>query len=400
MRNSTAGVPFILICVLLDILGIGLIIPVLPQLIGSLSNSQASQAWWLGAMLVGYGIMQFLFAPTLGALSDRYGRRPILLLGIFGLTLMFFVPALSNSLELIFFSRVVGGMCAGNIAVAQAYLADVTTKEQRAVAFGKLGACFGIGFILGPAIGGILGENDFRIPFFFAGTLSLLNFAYGLFILPESLKAESRHLITFTKLNPLSSLYQLGQFKFIGLLLGVLALTSFAQSMLHSTWTLFTNFRFGWTPLNIGLSLVVIGVVNVIVQGFLLKKLLRIFGKKTLVLAGIASSSVVYLAIALVEYGPLVYLFLFLNFLSFAVPPTLNSMISEAVPAEDQGRAMGTVSALNSLMGVLAPLLGTPLLVHTSAQPSNSILAGMPYFFCSLILFIAFLLAVRDFSKR
>ena len=204
MKNTAAGVPFILICVLLDILGIGLIIPVLPQLVGDLAGSQSAQAWWLGAMLVAYGLMQFCFAPTLGALSDRYGRRPVLLLGIFGLGIMFLVPALSQSLPVILFSRILGGMFAGNIAVAQAYISDVTDKAHRAAAFGKLGACFGIGFILGPALGGILGENDVRLPFFIAGCLSLLNFLYGIFVLPESLTTREHRAINFRRIRTLA----------------------------------------------------------------------------------------------------------------------------------------------------------------------------------------------------
>ena len=367
MKNTAAGVPFILICVLLDILGIGLIIPVLPQLVGDLAGSQSAQAWWLGAMLVAYGLMQFCFAPTLGALSDRYGRRPVLLLGIFGLGIMFLVPALSQSLPVILFSRILGGMFAGNIAVAQAYISDVTDKAHRAAAFGKLGACFGIGFILGPALGGILGENDVRLPFFIAGCLSLLNFLYGIFVLPESLKTREHRAINFKTLNPLSSLARLTKFKYIGALIAVIALSGFAQSMLHSTWTLFTNFRFHWTPFNIGLSLVVMGLVTAVVQGFLLKKLLKLFGEQKLIL----------------------YLVMLCNFLSIAVPPTLNSIVSHSVPASEQGEAMGTISSVNSLMGVAAPLLGTPLLVHTAAQSPGSMLGGLPYFICALVLALA-----------
>ena len=371
MKNTAAGVPFILICVLLDILGIGLIIPVLPQLVGDLAGSQSAQAWWLGAMLVAYGLMQFCFAPTLGALSDRYGRRPVLLLGIFGLGIMFLVPALSQSLPVILFSRILGGMFAGNIAVAQAYISDVTDKAHRAAAFGKLGACFGIGFILGPALGGILGENDVRLPFFIAGCLSLLNFLYGIFVLPESLKTREHRAINFKTLNPLSSLARLTKFKYIGALIAVIALSGFAQSMLHSTWTLFTNFRFHWTPFNIGLSLVVMGLVTAVVQGFLLKKLLKLFGEQKLILYGLGSGALAYLCFGLVTYGPLTYL----------------------------GEAMGTISSVNSLMGVAAPLLGTPLLVHTAAQSPGSMLGGLPYFICALVLALAAFIASRHFTS-
>ena len=397
MKNTAAGVPFILICVLLDILGIGLIIPVLPQLVGDLAGSQSAQAWWLGAMLIAYGLMQFCFAPTLGALSDRYGRRPVLLLGIFGLGIMILVPALSQSLPVILFSRILGGMFAGNIAVAQAYISDVTDKAHRAAAFGKLGACFGIGFILGPALGGILGENDVRLPFFIAGILSLLNFLYGLFVLPESLKTRERRTINFKTLNPLSSLARLTKFKYIGALIAVIALSGFAQSMLHSTWTLFTNFRFNWTPFNIGLSLVVMGLVTAVVQGFLLKKLLKVFGEQKLILCGLGSGALAYLCFGLVPYGPLTYLVMFCYFLSVAVPPPLNSIVSHSVPASEQGEAMGTIASVNSLMGVAAPLLGTPLLVHTAAQSPGSLLGGLPYFICALVLALAAFIAYRHF---
>lgn len=399
MKNTAAGVPFILICVLLDILGIGLIIPVLPQLVGDLAGSQSAQAWWLGAMLVAYGLMQFCFAPTLGALSDRYGRRPVLLLGIFGLGIMFLVPALSQSLPVILFSRILGGMFAGNIAVAQAYISDVTDKAHRAAAFGKLGACFGIGFILGPALGGILGENDVRLPFFIAGCLSLLNFLYGIFVLPESLKTREHRAINFKTLNPLSSLARLTKFKYIGALIAVIALSGFAQSMLHSTWTLFTNFRFHWTPFNIGLSLVVMGLVTAVVQGFLLKKLLKLFGEQKLILYGLGSGALAYLCFGLVTYGPLTYLVMLCNFLSIAVPPTLNSIVSHSVPPSEQGEAMGTISSVNSLMGVAAPLLGTPLLVHTAAQSPGSMLGGLPYFICALVLALAAFIASRHFTS-
>ena len=288
-------------------------------------------------------------------------------------------------------------MFAGNIAVAQAYISDVTDKAHRAAAFGKLGACFGIGFILGPALGGILGENDVRLPFFIAGILSLLNFLYGLFVLPESLKTRERRTINFKTLNPLSSLARLTKFKYIGALIAVIALSGFAQSMLHSTWTLFTNFRFNWTPFNIGLSLVVMGLVTAVVQGFLLKKLLKVFGEQKLILCGLGSGALAYLCFGLVTYGPLTYLVMFCNFLFVAVPPTLNSIVSHSVPASEQGEAMGTIASVNSLMGVAAPLLGTPLLVHTAAQSPGSLLGGLPYFICALVLALAAFIAYRHF---
>lgn len=400
LSRGLPAVPFVLFNIFLDILGIGLIIPVLPKLVGTLAENAQAQAWWLGAMLIAYGFMQFALAPTLGSLSDKWGRRPILLLGVLGLGVMFFVPAFSDSLTVILLSRVLGGMFSANIAVAQAYIADVTPKEQRAAAFGKIGACFGVGFILGPAAGGLIGEYSIRLPFILAGTLAILNFFYGLFILPESLRIKNPNAVTFARCNPISSLLELGKFKQIGALLVVIALSSFVQSMLHSTWSLFTTFRFHWSPMDIGLSLVAIGTVTGIIQGKFIKSLLAFFGPKRLILFGLLNGAAAYLGFGLITVGALAYLIIVLNFLSVAVTPTLNGIVSEEVPSADQGRALGAVSALGSLMGVLAPLLGTPLLVHTSHMAPGSVLGGLPYIICSGLLLLAALIASLHFRSH
>ncbi|WP_251451394.1 MFS transporter [Parasutterella muris] len=400
LSRGLPAVPFVLFNIFLDILGIGLIIPVLPKLVGTLVENAQAQAWWLGAMLIAYGFMQFALAPTLGSLSDKWGRRPILLLGVLGLGVMFFVPAFSDSLTVILLSRVLGGMFSANIAVAQAYIADVTPKEQRAAAFGKIGACFGVGFILGPAAGGLIGEYSIRLPFILAGTLAILNFFYGLFILPESLRIKNPNAVTFARCNPISSLLELGKFKQIGALLVVIALSSFVQSLLHSTWSLFTTFRFHWSPMDIGLSLVAIGTVTGIIQGKFIKSLLAFFGPKRLILFGLLSGAAAYLGFGLITVGALAYLIIVLNFLSVAVTPTLNGIVSEEVPSADQGRALGAVSALGSLMGVLAPLLGTPLLVHTSHMAPGSVLGGLSYIICSGLLLLAALIASLHFRSH
>lgn len=391
---------FVLFCILLDILGIGLIIPVLPQLVGNLAQDQTAQTWWLGAMLVSYGSMQFLFAPLLGALSDRFGRRPVLLLGIFGLGMMFLVPALSSSLPVILLSRVLGGTCSANIAVAQAYIADVTPKEKRAEAFGMMGACFGIGFILGPMIGGILGETDVRLPFMLSAALACVNFLYGLFILPESLSEANRKPITLSACNPLSVLGNLFKIKSVGLLIAVMAIASFCQSMMHSTWTIYTNIRYDWTPMSIGFSMVAIGVVSVFMQGFAMRRFLALMGEEKLVLAGLLSGAVAYVAFGLTYAGWVTYIIILLNFLSVAVAPTLSGKISRSVAPKEQGITMGAVTALNSVMGILAPLIGTPLLVHTVHQNDESILAGLIYFICGALMLIGSAIAARHFRRE
>lgn len=391
---------FVLFCILLDILGIGLIIPVLPQLVGDLAQDQTAQTWWLGAMLVSYGSMQFLFAPLLGAISDRFGRRPVLLLGIFGLGMMFLVPALSSSLPVILLSRVLGGTCSANIAVAQAYIADVTPKEKRAEAFGMMGACFGIGFILGPMIGGILGETDVRLPFMLSAALACVNFLYGLFILPESLPEANRKPITLSRCNPLSVLGNLFKIKSVGLLVAVMAIASFCQSMMHSTWTIYTNIRYEWTPMSIGFSMVAIGVVSVFMQGFAMRRFLALMGEEKLVLAGLLSGAAAYIAFGLTYAGWVTYIIILLNFLSVAVAPTLSGKISRSVDPHEQGITMGAVTALNSIMGILAPLIGTPLLIHTVHQNDESILAGLIYFICGILMLVGSAIAARHFRRE
>ncbi len=365
LSRGLPAVPFVLFNIFLDILGIGLIIPVLPKLVGTLVENAQAQAWWLGAMLIAYGFMQFALAPTLGSLSDKWGRRPILLLGVLGLGVMFFVPAFSDSLTVILLSRVLGGMFSANIAA-----------------------------------GGLIGEYSIRLPFILAGTLAILNFFYGLFILPESLRIKNPNAVTFARCNPISSLLELGKFKQIGALLVVIALSSFVQSLLHSTWSLFTTFRFHWSPMDIGLSLVAIGTVTGIIQGKFIKSLLAFFGPKRLILFGLLSGAAAYLGFGLITVGALAYLIIVLNFLSMAVTPTLNGIVSEEVPSADQGRALGAVSALGSLMGVLAPLLGTPLLVHTSHMAPGSVLGGLPYIICSGLLLLAALIASLHFRSH
>lgn len=391
---------FVLFCILLDILGIGLIIPVLPQLVGDLAQDQTAQTWWLGAMLVSYGSMQFLFAPLLGSLSDRFGRRPVLLLGIFGLGSMFLVPALSSSLPIILLSRVLGGTCSANIAVAQAYIADVTPKEKRAEAFGMMGACFGIGFILGPMIGGILGETDVRLPFMLSAVLACVNFLYGLFILPESLDESNRKPITLSGCNPLSVLGNLLKIKSVGLLVAVMAIASFCQSVMHSTWTIYTNIRYDWTPMSIGFSMVAIGVVSVFMQGFAMRRFLALMGERQLIIAGLLSGAAAYVAFGLTYAGWVTYIIILLNFLSVAVAPTLSGKISRSVAPHEQGVTMGAVTALNSVMGILAPLIGTPLLVHTVHQNDHSILAGLIYFICGTLMLIGSAIAARHFRQE
>lgn len=391
---------FILAAVLLDILGIGLIIPVLPRLVGELAGSRDAQTWWYGALVIGYGAMQFLCAPLLGAISDRVGRRPVLLAGIGGLAVMFLVPALTNSLWVLLASRIVGGMFAANLAVAQAYIADVTPPDKRAAAFGKLGAVFGLGFMFGPALGGVLAEVSLRLPFFVAAALAALNFLYGLLVLPESVPHERRGRFDPARANPFSSLAAITRLRGVGALVAVIALAGLAQFLLHTTWPLYTEFRFGWTPLAIGASLFLVGVVMVLVQGLALPRLLRRLGEVRLVLAGLASAMLAYLGYGLATAGWVVMCIISVNLLAGAVGPTLQGVVSRSVDAAEQGRAMGALASLGSLTAVLAPMIGTPLLAQVSHLPAQDWRVGVVYYLAAALQALALVLAAWHFRHH
>lgn len=392
-----AAMPFIMVTVFIDMMAIGLIVPVLPPLVGSFTGSQAEQAYWYGVVAFAFGLANFFGAPILGALSDRYGRRPVLLLGFCGLALNFFATALATALWMLIAVRLVGGAVQANAAVANAYVADITPPEERARRFGLLGAMFGLGFIAGPVVGGLLGAIDLHLPFFVAGALAMANLLYGWFILPESLPAERRRAFSWRAANPLTALRELAELKGIGMLVAVLACTGLAQFTMYTTWVLYTSFKFGWGPAENGWSMFAVGVMSALVQGVLLGRLLKRFSAQRLALLGLLSSTCAYLAWGLAADGWVMIAVVFVNVLGFTVTAALQSIVSSAADASIQGRTMGSVSALNSLMAVAAPAIGAPLLGLVSHLPQGDWRLGAPFFFCALLQGVALLLAWRHF---
>ena len=378
---------FVLACIFLDALGIGLIVPVLPRLIGTLAETRDAQTWWYGLIMLSYGIMQFASAPFLGALSDRCGRRPVLLAGICGLGIMFAVPAFIASLPAILLSRIAGGMLSANMAVAQAYVADLTDDHDRSAAFGKIGAVFGIGFVLGPALGGILGQNNPAVPFMVASGVTLLNFIYGFFALPESLVVKNTRPLTLRGNTPLASLSIMFKQPKARLFLLTLALTGLANGVMQCTWALYTEFRYGFTPLQIGLSVFALGLSISLVQGFLLQRLLARLDSVLIAVLAIACGALCLAAIGLTTSGAAYAV-------SGAVSPLLTAAISRETPLDAQGKAIGSVSSLNSLTGALAPALGTPLLMVTTNHAPEEFLAGTPYFVCAMLSALALILFI------
>jgi len=376
---------FIMLTVLIDMMAIGLIIPVLPALVGTFTGSNADQAFWYGVVTFAFGIANFFGSPILGALSDRFGRRPVLLLGFCGLALNFFATAMSTALWMLIAVRLVGGAMQSNAAVANAYVADITPPEGRARRFGMLGAMFGLGFILGPVMGGLLGAIDLQLPFFAAGVLALLNLLYGYFVLPESLPVERRRAFEWKRASPLNALKELAQLKGVGLLVAVIAFTGLAQFILYTTWVLYTTFKFGWGPMQNGWSLAAVGVVSVIVQGALLGRLLKRFSPQRLAVLGLISSTVAYALYGAATDGWMMFVVIVANLLGFTVAAAIQSIISSAADASMQGQTMGSVSSLNSLMAVVAPAVGAPLLASVSHLPAGDWRIGAPFYLCAAL---------------
>ncbi len=392
--------PFIMITVLIDMVSIGLIIPVLPPLVGTFTNSPAEQAWWFGAVSFAFGIANFFGSPVLGALSDRYGRRPVLLVGFSGLALSFFVTGLATALWMLIVVRLFSGAMQANAAVANAYVADITPPEERARRFGMLGAMFGMGFILGPVMGGLLGAISIHLPFFVAGALSVVNWLYGFFVLPESLPADRRRPFEWRRANPVSALLGLSRMEAVGPLVAVIGLASLAQFVMHSSFVLYTTFKFGWGPAQNGWALFTVGVMAVFVQGFLLKHLLKRFSPQRLAVTGLLASTLTYLGFGLVSEGWMLFVVIIIGtILGGGAAAVIQSQVSNAADPRTQGQTMGSVAALNSMMAVLAPVIGAGLLGLVSNLPAGHWLIGLPFYVCAALQLLGTTIAYRHFRR-
>ena len=392
-----AAMPFIMAAVLIDMISIGLIIPVLPPLVGTFTTSPSEQGFWYGAVTIAFGIANFFGSPILGRLSDRYGRRPVLLIGFSGLALSFFVTGMATALWMLLVVRLFSGAMQSNIAVANAYVADITPPAERAKAFGKLGAMLGMGFILGPVIGGVLGGINLHLPFFVAGGLACLNWLYGYFVLPESLPVERRQPFVLREANPITSLRGLTELKGVGSLVLVIALSGLVQFMTHTSWVLYTTFKFGWGPTQNGWSLFAIGLMSVLVQGVFLGRLLKRFSPQRLAIMGLISSTVCYVLWGAATEGWMLIAVIFFNVLGFASTAAMQSIIANAADPTTQGRTAGAVASLNSMMAVLAPAIGAPLLATVSHLPHGDWRIGAPFYFCALLQAVSMLIALRHF---
>ncbi|MBI1172786.1 MFS transporter [bacterium] len=353
---SRHAVTFVMLTVLLDMVGFGIIIPVLPKLIGDVAHVGLAEAARIGGwMAAAYSVAQFAFGPVMGNLSDRFGRRPLLLLAIFGLGVDFLAQALAPTVAWLFFGRTLAGLCGASWVIANAYIADVTPPEDRGRAFGMLGAAFGLGFIIGPAIGGLLGEFGARVPFYAAALVSGLNLIYGLFVLPETLDPAHRRPFDWRRSNPFGAFAVFRQYHGVLPMCLVLALFFFFSSIYPAIWPFWGKARFGWSEAGVGLSLALFGLVMAGFQGGLAGRFVDWFGERKTVAIGLVSAAIAATGYGLVWSVPMVVILMFVHGPEGFIHPMLTALMSKRVPENAQGELQGGLSAIMNV----AMLLGT-----------------------------------------
>lgn len=393
-----AAVVFIFVTVTVDMLAFGIIIPVLPHLIIELiGGSIAKAAVWSSGFSTLFMLAQFVCSPIQGALSDRFGRRTVILISSFGLGVDFIVMALAPVLWLLFVGRAISGMCAASFTTANAYIADITPREKRAAAFGLMGGAFAVGFIIGPALGGFLGHLWIRLPFWVAAGLCLVNFCYGFFVLPESLPPERRApRFDWRHANPLGSLMLLRRYPQVFSLALVFFLLALAQFSINSTYVLYTDFRYGWGPQAVGYTLALVGVLTGVVQAVLVRRWMPKLGERRMILMGLAFVTVGYLVFG---FAPAAWLFIvgipFLCLGGLAGPPA-QSLVTHQVDPSEQGRLQGALTSLQSLAGIFAPAVFANLFaLFISRHAPTPHLPGIAFVLAAALAFAALLLTIR-----
>lgn len=393
-RGSAAFV-FILVMVALDMVAFGIIAPVLPDLIRQFEGGDFARASDLtGYLLLVWNLMQFIFSPILGAWSDRFGRRPIILLSCFGLGVDYIVMALAPNLSWLFLGRIVSGITASNISTAFAYVTDVTPPDKRAKPFGYISAAFGLGFVIGPAVGGYLGNSNLRAPFWAAAILSLLNSLYGFFVLPESLPKERRAKSAWQMANPVGSLKLLRSDRALAGLSVVVTLYYLAQNSLPSMWALYTEYRYRWSHGDVGLSLAAVGVCAAIVSGTLVGPFVKRFGERRSVLFGLLSGTLGFMGFALAASGWVLYAVIPFVALWGIAAPAIQSLMSRRVDPSSQGKLQGAINSLRAMTGMVGPVLFTQVFALAISPRARIHLPGAPYYLAGVLLLSSLLMAV------
>ncbi len=396
----TPGLAFILAIVLLDIAGIGLAIPVVPTLVATFTDGDLSRASvHVGTMSALYTGMMFLFSPLLGALSDRFGRKPVLLGALVVQVVSFFGAAFAPSLVLLLAVRALGGLGGASLTVAQTYIADISSHEDRAKNFGLIGAAFGIGFILGPALGGWLGAYGPNVPFIAAGVVALVNLVYGALLVPESHKPENRRAFRWAEANPLGWIVVLRRHPAVAGFAFALVWVWFGQQCMYNVWVLYTTYQFGWGPVDNGLSLAVVGITGAIVQGALIGRILGTLGERRTIVWGLAWGAASFVAYGLATQGWMMYAIIVLAAVGGASGPTLQGYVSRLVGPDQQGGVQGALTSLMSLTGILGPLIANNLFALATAPASPLPYPGAPFFLGAFFLALGAVLAARMLAR-
>jgi DHA1 family tetracycline resistance protein-like MFS transporter len=395
-----AALGFIFITLLIDITGFGIVIPVFPKLIEHLIHGNLSDAARYGGWLTfAYSVVQFLFAPVLGNLSDKYGRRPVLLGSLLGFGIDYIFLAFAPSIWWLFVGRIIAGMTGASFTTASAYIADVSTPEKRAQNFGIIGAAFGLGFIIGPVLGGVLGGIDVKLPFLAAAGLALLNAAYGYFILPESLSKENRREFEWKRANPIGSLVQLKKYPAISGLIASLILIYIAAHAVQSTWTYFTMERFKWSESLVGYSLGVVGLLSGLVQGLLIRYTMPKLGQKKSIVLGLVLYSIGLFLFAFATQSWMMFAILVPYCLGGIAGPALQGIISNQIPPNEQGELQGGLTSLMSVTSIIGPPLMTGLFAWFTGKNAPFQFPGAPFLMGAILMIISAALAVRSFAR-
>ncbi|MBN2526367.1 MAG: TCR/Tet family MFS transporter [Deltaproteobacteria bacterium] len=384
----------ILFLLFLDALGYGLLMPVLPGVVRRFNADPSFVSHFFGYFIASYAVVQFIAAPVLGNLSDRYGRRPILLTSLLGAAVDYLLMAFAPNLYLLFIGRVVSGLTGASIAVANAYMADISDDKNRTGNFGLVSAALGLGFVIGPGVGGTLGLLNPKLPFIAAAGMNLINFASALLFLPESLPNTSRRRLSAAQWNPLASLRQMFQISSLAILYWAYLLVYMAARATSTMWTLFTENRFGWSVAEIGVSLTFLGLIVALAHGILPRVAVAQLGEMRALRLGLMLSTATYVAIGLATKGWMLYVIIIVSAFSAVAGPVLQSRMSSAVQPDAQGRLQGSLASIASITGIVAPLIYTAVFAEGVRHAQNILLTGMPFFVAAVFSVIAWLLVV------
>ena len=395
-KRQSSALTFIFITMLIDVTGLGIIIPVMPKLIMELSGeSLSSAARYGGWMIFAYASMQFIFSPILGGLSDQYGRRPVLLFSLLGFGIDYILLGFAPTLGWLFVGRIIAGITGASFTTAGAYIADVSPPEKRAQNFGLIGAAFGLGFIMGPVLGGFLGEYGARVPFFVSAGLTLINWLYGYFVLPESLLPENRRPFEWSRSNPINSLLNLRRYPIVLGLVFPNVLIMIAGFATQSTWTFYCMDKFGWTEKMVGLSLGFVGVMAALVQGGLTRAIIPKLGNYRSISVGLILYCIGFVLYALANQGWMMFAVTALASLGGIAMPALQGVMSNQVPMNEQGELRGALTSVMSLTSVVGPLIMTQLFGYFTSTAAPIQLPAAPFWLASVLIFFSWLLIVN-----